>query len=593
MQELKTAKDLFDLAIGKYQSGNFQEAIEAFRKSITLKEDWNSYNGLGWALLNTSHFQKAIKAFRKSITLKEDWNSYSGLGWTLFNTSQYPQAIDAFHKSLALKKYGKTYQGIGWALFHAGENIEAIEAFRKSITLKEDSNSYNGLGWTLFNTSQYPQAVDAFRKSLALKEDYGTYRGLGLALNNTSQYPQAIDAFHKSLALKEHWNSYRNLGTALHNSNQYPQAIDAFHKSFAINKPIYAIDPYLGNRCIYEKIDKEQLESLKQSCTTFGFDFLPSLSFIDAHLNESWGKLLYIHIPKCGGTSFEQPLHRVKRHLLQMQSSNYKLNRHFCYLNAGRQMTESSEVNALINLISANSCKDIKSIFLTTHNEKCEHNAKWSDLHKHINKTINSSPRVITTVRDPRQRLLSHIKHRVSQDGLSMENLVELIEKKNSILNNTMHKHIFDHGLKDNTCYSLNRNSDYESIENIDFVDISDSSTLSKIKSAFLSISLLPNIVQFSRLNDSKDKEPIKLSAQEIEYAFNLCLDKGFTNKDESIDFTFLKKKTLSRLSFPHFNKESTFLIHPLTFLVSRKSVGSIIPTKEFLLNPLNFLGEN
>ena len=84
----KTNKDFdptnklnYDDAWVLLQNKCFSRAIEAFRKSLLLQEDWKSYQGLGWALFKTNQFKKAIKALRKTLEMKEDWNSYQGLAW--------------------------------------------------------------------------------------------------------------------------------------------------------------------------------------------------------------------------------------------------------------------------------------------------------------------------------------------------------------------------------------------------------------------------------------------------------------------------------------------------------------------------------
>ena len=52
---------------------------DIFRKSIVLKADWNSYRGLGWALLEVKQIKNAINTFRNSIAMKENRDSYRGL----------------------------------------------------------------------------------------------------------------------------------------------------------------------------------------------------------------------------------------------------------------------------------------------------------------------------------------------------------------------------------------------------------------------------------------------------------------------------------------------------------------------------------
>ncbi len=180
----------------------------------------------------------------------------------------------------------------------------------------------------------------------------------------------------------------------------------------------------------------------------------------------------------------------------------------------------------------------------------------------------------MTTVRDPHKRLISHIKHE-ARKGLSINAIYDSINKENSDLENTIHKNILDYGLTgESFCtYSQNKNNKPRINEDIDFIDISDSMTITRIKTAFLSASSFPNVVQYLKLNDSKDQEKqhnCKLSKQEIQDAYMRCVDKGYLEKDESIDYEFLKKKTLDRLSFPSYENKSHYKIHPLTFFCSK-----------------------
>ncbi len=231
-----TAEDFFKLGIQNFKNSDYQSAINAFRKSIALKEDWRAYQGLGSALKNTQQFQEAIDAFRKSISLREYWYSYQGLGWALFKTQQFVEATNVFRKSIALKENWNSYQGLGWVLINTSQFAEAIDVFRKSIALQEDWNSYQGLALALNNTQQFVEAIDVFRKSIALKEDWSAYQGLGWALFNTQQFVEATYVFRKSIAIKEDFNSYQGLGWALFNTQEFVEATYSFIGSWHMSK---------------------------------------------------------------------------------------------------------------------------------------------------------------------------------------------------------------------------------------------------------------------------------------------------------------------------------------------------------------------
>ena len=63
--------NLFNLAVHESRNGNNAEAINLFKQSLALKEDWSTLQGLAFKFLNLSKYQPAVDAFNKSLALKE------------------------------------------------------------------------------------------------------------------------------------------------------------------------------------------------------------------------------------------------------------------------------------------------------------------------------------------------------------------------------------------------------------------------------------------------------------------------------------------------------------------------------------------
>ena len=123
--------------------------------------------------------------------------------------------------------------------------------------------------------------------------------------------------------------------------------------------------------------------------------------------------------------------------------------------------------------------------------------------------------RKICLVRDPSQRLYSNIKHA----GAREYNKSGLINKCMKHLPNLMDRYIYDYNLFENHKeFPYCSPTDYENCDSIDFLDISDDQFISMVKSSFLSATLMPNIVQYNRLNDERDKEINKRSLTERDF---------------------------------------------------------------------------
>ena len=99
----------------------------------------------------------------------------------------------------------------------------------------------------------------------------------------------------------------------------------------------------------------------------------------------------------------------------------------------------------------------------------------------------------------------------------------------------------------------------------------------------------MPNIVQYNRLNDDKDKISIKGSLVEKDFhdIHKELISLGFLDRDNQIDLEFLKKRTKERLVFPEIIHKGEVL-HPITFVYPRKGVAKLILTKDFIADPLN-----
>ena len=222
---------------------------------------------------------------------------------------------------------------------------------------------------------------------------------------------------------------------------------------------------------------------------------------------------------------------------------------------------------------------DLQGSFLANHGGK----------HGTYNQNLREagiSAKKICLVRDPSQRLYSHIRHH----GRNQFDKSTLLSKYSKELSNTMDKYIYDYNLFDGYNESPYCDPfDYKKCETIDFLDISDDYAISKVKSSFLSATLLPNIVQYNRLNDDNNKIKVKgaLGEKDFQDIHKELISLGFLDRDNQIDLEFLKKRTKERLVFPEIIHKGSVL-HPITFIYPRNGAAKLMLTKDFIADPLN-----
>ncbi len=563
MNSFEQAKIFISSGEENYANGDYSKAIFEFRRSLAIIENWSAYFGLAWSLLKNEDYIEAINIFKKSIELHEDWNAYFGLASALYNLTYYK---------------------------------EAVEYFEKSLELKQEYISYKGLGLSLFNDRQYEKAAIIFRKSLELMEDGNIYYKLGLALDHNKKFIESHEAFNNSIkelrkslfnqinfSNKQYFDLYENLSDNYCKLNRSKSAIRALEINLNQCNPISFIDTCQGMK--YFIVENEEIQKLNISLRSKGMQFHPSFESGNDKSLIKWRYFMYLHIPKCGGTSFFYPLNRVIEYLSEIQSNNSLVSNKNSFIATGN-LKNHNYVNALSNWISRNNnFKNVDGGIFTPHG------STWRDLYQNISKAVNTQPRIICSVRNPYERLLSQIKM-YAQMCSSVDSLLDWIEDDFMDFDNCMYRYIFDYGLNgdlvtiDNQILIDKNNK----LEDIDFISMSDEDTSAKFKTTFLSASSLPNILQYSRLNSSNDRQCIKgkLTAEVSQIVFQELSKKGFLKKDENINFNKLISETKNRLDFPLLSNDKITAIHPLTFIIDKNMHCSLISTKELFENPIS-----
>ena len=296
----------------------------------------------------------------------------------------------------------------------------------------------------------------------------------------------------------------------------------------------------------------------------------------------SWQHLIYIHIEKCAGTNFVEPFSRMMKYIesKSLVAERYSNTAYMHYLWHGNLGNKYMHDAYLLEAFQGKELYDLQGSFLANHG------AKHGIYDQHLKKA-GISAKKISLLRDPSQRLYSHIRH---YGRLESDKKV-LISKYSREFYNLMDRYIYDYDLfYDNKSPSPPHHNptDYKKCDTIDFLDISDNNAISKIKSSILSATLLPNIVQHNRLNDDNDKTRRgMLREEDFQEIHQELISSGFIDRDVQLDMESLKMKTKKRLVFPSIIEKGSFL-HPITFILPRNSNAKTMLTKDFIADPLN-----
>ena len=175
------------LGASRAQIGKFDEAIEAYKKTISLKPDYaQAYNNIGNALQGQGKLDEAIEVYKKCILLKPDYaEAYNNMGVALREKGWLTDAIQAYHKALSLiPSFAGVCYNLGVALKDQGKFEKAIEVYKKAISLKPDyADAYNNLGNIFQEQGRFEKSIEVFKKGLLINPNHSeAYFNIGSCL---------------------------------------------------------------------------------------------------------------------------------------------------------------------------------------------------------------------------------------------------------------------------------------------------------------------------------------------------------------------------------------------------------------------------
>ena len=550
----------YNLGLEKFKNQCYLEAADAFKKSLALKEDWRSYQALGLSYNEIVEYDSAVDALEKSLALRKDWLSYRGLGFSLFAMNKLEPAIDAFKQSLALKKNWQTYQGLGKCYAQMNQLQLAADSFQESLDLNEEFFTYVGLAEVMIRSDKGQLAISTLRKGISslLREEAKSLK------QESKKYDESGNQY---LTLAE---KFEYIGAFKH--AQRSQRIYYRYKALETQK----IDTFLGEKSGIS-MTRDLIESISNSLSGFNYSFCPSYCLEERKDNdlEPWKHLIHIHIPKCAGTNFGTPLAELPKHLKEY--SNQGTRNYLWHGNMGSRFRHDAYLSEAFrdNLV----CDKFQGSFFANHwGKQSIYDKKLRENGIHSKK--------ICLLRDPSKRLYSHIMH----DATYATSKDMLLNKTSQNLSNIIDRYIYDYDLFEGEReHPYCKPTDYENCDAIDFFDISDTKALSIVKTLFLSSTLMPNLVQYNRLNDKTNRKSSNniLTEKDCQEVHSELISRGFLSRDNQIDQKFLTSKTKEKLVLPEIIKNGE-CIHPITFIYPMSGTPKVMLTKDFISDPIS-----
>ncbi len=243
-EKLKTAKEdtnkvsLLQMMSFQYNSLDPELGVKYGHEALDLaqKLGWQigiakSYNSIGGNLFALGNFDEALENFKKSLKLNEEnkdsleiAKNLTNIGNIYYNLSNYSLALSYYQKALKIDikigdKEGEAdnHGNIG-NIYSDLKNFEsALKYYNKALKIHEANNNRRGIanilgnmGTAYLDSKQFDMALEKFEKALQLWELFGNKFGIATNLGNIaitynylSDFKLALMYYEKALSINE------------------------------------------------------------------------------------------------------------------------------------------------------------------------------------------------------------------------------------------------------------------------------------------------------------------------------------------------------------------------------------------------------
>ena len=260
----------FELGIHELDSGNFKEAIRAFKKGIHINpDDTRLYNNLGIAYELTKNYEKARETYEKALQINpKNSSTLNNLAELSLNEGNPEDAAFLFDSAISSDPlYIEPYLNMAKMFIEMRKFSTAEPYLRKILEIESlHTEALNLLGIITTVTERSEEAVKHFQD--AIKSDanqYSVFSNLGTALRGIGDKKRAIIAFEKASELNPNSiTTMNNLGVLYRETGNYEKAQYYFNRAieFYPDNPF----PYLNLAELYISQDEyyKALDNLKK-----------------------------------------------------------------------------------------------------------------------------------------------------------------------------------------------------------------------------------------------------------------------------------------------------------------------------------------
>jgi Flp pilus assembly protein TadD len=162
-----------DRALTFYRQGNFDQAIEEWKKALDLDpSDAAAISNLGAALHGAGRLEEAAREFARALELDPgNVRAHTNIGIALARSKKYEEAARHFERALELRPGdAQARSAYGGMLVETGDTEKALVHLRIALELTPDSpDALNNYAGALARAGRFQDSLPYFRKALELE----------------------------------------------------------------------------------------------------------------------------------------------------------------------------------------------------------------------------------------------------------------------------------------------------------------------------------------------------------------------------------------------------------------------------------------
>ncbi len=256
------ADDFYIKASAEVKLGNFQEAIAAYNRAISINPQYtDAYNDRGVIRSALGSLSEGIKDFEQAVQINPQHSTaYVNLGIARLNLKDYKQAITNFDQALQINSnIAHAYLNRGKAYFYLGKKEKAIADYDQALNIKpDDVQAYDSRAIARFRLGDKQGAIKDFSRSLELNsQNAKAYYNRGVARSRLGDDRGAISDYDLALKINPGYaQAYGNRGLARLRSGDKKGAIQDLKTAADVFRKQGKEDDYHKAKKLIEKLQE-------------------------------------------------------------------------------------------------------------------------------------------------------------------------------------------------------------------------------------------------------------------------------------------------------------------------------------------------